>query len=261
MTVGAGIGHAAQTQPGTTARGMSGSASTVPAVDIILIAGLWLDGSAWDDVVPGLRELGHRPVPLTLPGQGAEPAAATLDDQVAAVLAAVDAASGRPLVVGHSAAATLAWLAADARPDRVAGVVLIGGWPSADGEAYADFFDSVDGVMPFPGWGPFEGPDSADLDEEARRRFAAATIPVPEPVTKGVVRLTDERRFAVPVVLVCPEFSPAQAREWITAGELPELARAEHLELVDIDSGHWPMATKPDELARLLAAAATRLAD
>jgi len=39
-------------------------------MDILLIAGLWLDGSAWDDVVPTLEALGHRPVPLTLPGQG-----------------------------------------------------------------------------------------------------------------------------------------------------------------------------------------------
>ena len=160
-------------------------------MDIVLVAGLWLDPSVWDDVVPALEELGHRPVPVALPGQGDGSASATLDDQVAAVLAAVDAASGRPLVVGHSAAATLAWLAADARPEKVGSVVLIGGWPSEDGKAYADFFETVDGAMPFPGWGPFEGPDSADLDEATRQRIAAAAIPVPEGVSKGVVHLTD----------------------------------------------------------------------
>jgi pimeloyl-ACP methyl ester carboxylesterase len=225
-------------------------------MDIVLIAGLWLDGSAWDTVVPELEALGHHPVPLTLPGQGDGTTSATLDDQVAAVLAAVDAASDKPLVVGHSAACTLAWLAADARPEKVAKIVLIGGFPSADGETYANFFEPTDGVMPFPGWEPFEGPDSADLDEETRARIAATMIPVPAGVTKGVVRLADERRYDVPIVLVCPEFTPAQAREWIAAGDLPELAKAKHLELVDIDSGHWPMVSKPAELARLLAAAA-----
>ncbi|MFD9701688.1 alpha/beta fold hydrolase [Lentzea sp. NPDC059081] len=225
-------------------------------MDILLIAGLWLDGSAWDEVAAELRSLGHRPVPLTLPGQGDGSSSATLDDQVATVLAAVDAASGKAVVAGHSAACSLAWLAADARPDVVSAVVLIGGFPTSDGRAYADFFEIEDGVMPFPGWTPFEGPDSADLDEDARRAFAAAAIPVPEGVATGIVRLTDERRFGVPVVVVCPEFTPDQAKGWIDAGDVPELAKAEHLEFVDIDSGHWPMHTRPAELARLIAAAA-----
>ena len=225
-------------------------------MDIVLLAGLWLDGSAWDEVVPALEALGHRSVPLTLPGQGDGSGSATLDDQVTAVLAAVDASSGKPMVVGHSAACTLAWLAADARPEKVAKVALIGGFPCSDGDSYADFFEPQDGAMPFPGWGAFEGPDSADLDEEARRSFAAAAIPVPEGVTRGVVRLADERRFDIPVVLVCPEFTPAQAQAWIGAGDVAELGKARHLDFADIDSGHWPMLSKPIELARLLAAAA-----
>ena len=79
---------------------------------------------------------------------------------------------------------------------------------------------------------------------------------MPEAVARGVVRLSDERRYDVPVVVVCPEFTPAQAREWIDAGDVPELARAKHVDFADIDSGHWPMITKPAELARVLAAAA-----
>lgn len=226
-------------------------------MDILLIAGLWLDGSAWDEVAPELTALGHRPVPLTLPGQGDGATAATLADQLAAVLAAVDAAPGKPLVVGHSAAASLAWLAADARPGKVAKAVLIGGFPIEDGRAYADHFAIEGGAMPFPGWASFEGPDAADLDRAARDRFASAAVPVPEGVARGVVCLTDERRFDVPVVLVCPEFTPAQAEKWIAAGASPELARAAHLTYVDLDSGHWPMTTRPREIAHTLARAAT----
>lgn len=224
-------------------------------MEIALIAGLWLDGSAWDPVVPQLAALGHHPVPLHLPGQGDGATTATLEDQVAAMLAAIDASGSKVVVVGHSAASTLAWLAADARPDSVATVVLIGGFPSAEGTAYADFFEPVDGLMAFPGWEPFEGPDSADLDAETRERMAAATVAVPAGVTKAVVHYSDERRFDVPVVVICPEFSPAQAREWIAAGDVPELAKAKRLAFVDLDSGHWPMLTKPAELAALIAEA------
>ena len=222
-------------------------------MDIVLIAGMWLDGSAWSDVVPELEKLGHRPVPLTLPGQGDGNTDATYDDQVAAVVAAVDAADGKALVVGHSAACALAWVAADARPDKIARVALIGGMPSADGETYFGFFEPVDGVVPFPGWEPFEGPDSDDISDELKATVAAGAIAVPAAVTQGVLHLSDERRYDVPVTMVCPEFTPAQAKEWVEAGEIPELAKSTDLGYVDIDSGHWPMFTKPVELARILA--------
>src|SRR5690606_2795240 len=98
----------------------------------------------------------------------------------------VDSASEKPWVVGHSAAANLAWMAADARPEQVAGLAMVGGFPLADGQPYAPNFPVVDGAMPFPGWEPFEGPDAADLDEAARARLAAAAIPVPEGVARAV---------------------------------------------------------------------------
>ena len=110
--------------------------------------------------------------------------------------------------------------------------------------------------MPFPGWGEFEGPDSADLGDAAKQAIASAAIPVPEGVTQRVIRLADERRYDVPVVLVCPEFTPAQAREWIEHGQVPELAKSKKVSFLDIDSGHWPMISAPAELARLLARAA-----
>jgi pimeloyl-ACP methyl ester carboxylesterase len=222
-------------------------------MDILLIAGLWLDGSAWDNVAVQLEARGHRAVPVALPGQGDGNTSATLADQLAAVVAAVDAAAGKPMVVGHSAACSLAWLAADARPGKISKVAMIGGFPSSGGEAYFGFsFPTRDGAMPFPGWGEFEGPDSADLDDAAKRAIASAAIPVPEAVTGGVMTLADERRYDVPVVLVCPEFSPAQAREWIEQGEIPELAKSKNVSFLDIDSGHWPMISAPAELARLL---------
>lgn len=225
-------------------------------MDIILIAGLWLEASVWDGVAAELRAYGHRPVPLALPGVDDGSATATLDDQVAAALAAVDT-SDRPMVVGHSAACSLAWMVADQRPDALDRVVLVGGFPEADGVVYADFFDTVDGVMPFPGWAAFEGADTADLDEATKQRLASGAIPVPQGVSKGVVRLADTRRFDIPVTLVCPEYTPEQAKAWINGGDVRELASARHLSILDIDSGHWPMVSRPAELSSVLHAAAT----
>jgi pimeloyl-ACP methyl ester carboxylesterase len=206
--------------------------------------------SVWDPVVPLLAGA----VPVTLPGQGDGNTSATLDDQVAAVVAAVDAATDRVVVVGHSAACSLAWLAADARPEKVAKVVLIGGLLPDNGQKYADLFPIEDGLMAFPGWSAFEGPDSDDLSPSVRASMQESMVPVPVEVARGIVRLTDERRYDVPVAAICPEFTPAQAREWIEAGDTPETALVKHLDLIDIDSGHWPMVTRPAELAAMLAA-------
>lgn len=223
-------------------------------MDVILIAGLWLPGSIWTDVCSELKSRGHRPLPVALPGVDDTSTTATLADQLTATLQAFDAAN-RPMVVGHSASCTLAWMIADQRPDAIDQVALVGGFPSSDGDAYADFFPTVDGVMAFPGWGPFEGADSADLGRPDRDRIASLTVPVPEAVSKGIVRLSDDRRLDVPVLLVCPEYSPDQAKAWIDAGDVPELSQAKKIAFVDIDSGHWPMVSRPAELARILDAA------
>jgi pimeloyl-ACP methyl ester carboxylesterase len=224
-------------------------------MDIILIAGLWLPRSIWTEVCAELESLGHRPVAVALPGVDDGSTTATLADQLTASLAAVDAAT-RPMVVGHSAACTLAWMIADRRPEAVDQVVFVGGFPASDGAIYADFCPVVGGAMAFPGWATFEGPDTADLGETDRERLAAAMIAVPAGVAEGTVRLSDDRRFLVPILAVCPEYSPAQARAWIDAGDIPALGRARRVEFVDIDSGHWPMVTRPAELARILDTAA-----
>ncbi len=220
---------------------------------MILIGGLWTDASVWDAVVPELTARGVEAVPATLPGQGDGEREATLDGQVAAAVAAVDSAGDPVTVVGHSAACTLAWLAADARPERVDRVVLIGGMPNEDGSLYADYFEPQDGVVAFPGWEPFAGLDSDDLSAEQKLVFAGDAVTVPEAVTRGTVRLTDERRYDIPVVMVCPEYSAEDAKAWVDAGDVPELAKASSVTYVDIDSGHWPMISKPVELAELLA--------
>lgn len=224
-------------------------------MNIILIAGLWLPHTVWQDVISELHGLGHRPIALALPGVDDGATSSTLDDQLAAALAVVDTTTGPVVVVGHSAASTMAWLVADRRPERVHCAIMIGGFPSANGTSYADFFPIVDGAMSFPGWEPFEGPDAADLDDTARARIVRDAVPVPESVARGTVTFSDERRYDVPVVLVCPEYTPEQARTWIDDGDVPELARTRRVSFVDIDSGHWPMITRPAQLAELIDAA------
>src|SRR5699024_4193567 len=116
-------------------------------MDILLVAGLWLPRSVWNDVTGLLGDREHHGVPVALPGQD-DDSAATLSGQLDAVINQIDASPGAPVVVGHSAACSLVWLSADARPYKIGKVVLVGGFPHSEGEPYADFFDYEDGVMP-----------------------------------------------------------------------------------------------------------------
>lgn len=232
---------------------------------IVLIPGLWLDGSSWDRVVPVLQRAGHTTHPLTLPGlesPEADRQAIGLQDHVDAVVAAVDAVpadEGRVLVVGHSLGSALAYAAADARPERVAGTVYIGGFPARDGEPLGSF-TAGNGEIQLPSWEDIGEDDLKDLDDAARADFRARAVPSPERVTTDPVRLTDERRFDVPVTVICPEFSASDLRGWIDGGEPPvqEFTKLRNVEYVDLPTGHWPQFSRPDDLGAAINAAAAK---
>ena len=84
---------------------MSAAPDSVPRMDVLLIPGLWLDASSWEDVLPSVRAEGLRARPLTMPGVGrpaAESADVGISDWVDSVVAEIDRADGEVVVVGHS---------------------------------------------------------------------------------------------------------------------------------------------------------------
>ena len=231
-------------------------------MDIILIPGLWLDGSSWDKVVPVLEQAGHRTHALTLPGMEAKDAdrsEITLRDHVDAVVAVIDSVDptgGKVVLVGHSAGGAIAYAAVDARPDRVARVVYVGGFPTGDGDALASGYPAKNGEVPLADWSVFEDEDLADLDDKARAEFRERAIPSPEHVTRGPQQLSDERRYDVPVTVISTEFTSEMLRGWIERGLAPvrEFTKIRDVEYVDVPTGHWPQFTRPEELGRAILA-------
>jgi pimeloyl-ACP methyl ester carboxylesterase len=231
-------------------------------MDIILIPGLWLDASSWDDVIPALERAGHRVHALTMPGLG-EPADITSDigiaDWVDAAVAAVDEIGGDVVVVGHSGGGNVAWGVADARPDRVSRVIFVDTVPPPPGNGISEF-PTVDGVVPFPGWDFFEDEDVHDLDEATRTRTEPLTSSVPARVPTDGIALTDTARHRVPVTLLMGDLDQAAFEglidQWGAFGE--EYRAIEDAEVIRIGSAHWPQFTVPDRLAELLDGAITR---
>ena len=224
-------------------------------MDIILIPGLWLEASSWDDVVPALQAAGHRTSPMTLPGVG-EPADRSADvgmsDWVAAVVDEIDAADGPVVLVGHSGGGNVVWGAADARADRVARVVFVDTVPPPPDSGISEF-DLVDGVIPFPGWDFFPDQEVSDLDEQTRARTLPLTRSVPARVPSDAVRLTGERH-RVPVTILMGSMDQQQMEAELDRwGAYADEYRAiDDVTVVKIGSGHWPQFSVPDRLAELI---------
>ena len=231
-------------------------------MDIILIPGFWLDGSSWDEVVPALREAGHRPHAVTLPGmesKDADRSKITLRDHVDAVVGVIDSldpASGKVVLVGHSGGGAVAHAAVDARPDRVARVVYVDSGPLGEGGIINDEFPAANGEIPLPDWAVFDDEDLVDLDDDLRAAFRERAIPTPEHVAIDPQRLSDERRYDVPVSVIACEFPSAALREWMEQGHpyVRELGKIRDVDFIDLPTGHWPQFTRPVQLGQAILA-------
>lgn len=227
-------------------------------MDVILVPGLWLDGSSWDGVVPALKDAGHRTHALTLPGmesKDADRSEITLRDHVDAVVEVIDSigpADGTVLLVGHSGGGAIAHAAVDARPERVARVVYVDAGPLGHGGVINDELPAESGEVPLPDWSLFEDEDLVDLDDKLRAAFRERAIPSPVHVARDPQQLTDERRYDVPITVITCEFPSAMLREWIAQGHpyVRELAKVRNVDYIDLPTGHWPQFTRPADLAR-----------
>ena len=231
-------------------------------MDIVLIPGLWLDGSSWEEVVPFLQQAGHNIHPLTLPGMestDADRSKITLRDQVEAVVAVIDSfdsAAGPVVLVGHSGGGAVAHAAVDARPARIARVVYVDSLPLGEGGVINDAFPAENGEVPLPDWSLFDEEDLIDLHDEMRARFRERAIAAPVHVARDPQQLSDERRYDVPVTVISCEFPSAMIQELIEQGHdyVQELAKIRHVEYIDLATGHWPQFTRPKELGQAILA-------
>lgn len=231
---------------------------------VVLVPGFWLGAWAWDDVVPVLREQGLQASALTLPGlepDHPDRSSVTLEDHVRAIEAAIDAApdGAQVVLVAHSGAAVPATAALDRHVDRVAHVVWVDTAPVVDGFALDP--DAAGGEHPLAAqWDEeYEQGSMAGLDERHLATFRERAVPQPGATLRQAVHLVDERRLQVPMTLVATGFSGADYRSYAEQGVsfLAGLLAYDRLELVDLPTGHWPMWSRPADLARIIAEGAT----
>jgi pimeloyl-ACP methyl ester carboxylesterase len=220
---------------------------------IILVPGFWLGAWAWDEVAAALRADGHVVTALTLPGlesADADRSSITLADHVDAICDAV-AAAGRPVVLAvHSASGFSGYAASDRIPEQIAAMVYV---DTAPGKGALDpDFEGTELPMK---WESIEAEENLDgLSEEQKETFRQRAVPVPGALLREHVELTNDARRDIPSTIICTGFTSEQYQESAKQGYsflagLPELR---DVTWVDLPTSHWPMWSRPQEIAEIL---------
>ena len=225
------------------------------AAPIILVPGFWLGAWAWDEVAADLRADGLDVTAITLPGlesADADRSSITLSDHIDAIVNAVKAAEVPVVLAVHSASGFSGYAASDRVPDRIAAMVYV---DTAPGKGALD--PDLEGDKPMV-WKDIEAEENLDgLSEEQKETFRQRAVPVPGGVLREIVELSNEARKDIPSTFICTGFSAEQYQtyakehpEWAFLAGIPELRNARW---IDLPTSHWPMWSRPKELAAIIA--------
>ncbi|MCT9142334.1 alpha/beta fold hydrolase [Streptomyces violarus] len=227
--------------------------------DFVLVAGTWLGAWAWDEVAAELRAAGHDVQAVTLSGLAERRGLpAGQQTHVQDIVDAVERLDPRDVVlVGHSYAGVPVGQAAERIGDRLARVVFVDAMVPVAGESALSGWPSEpvrEAIAASGFWPPLTAPDYAgqDLTDEQIARIVNGSTPHPgATATEPAVLRGDLGEL------------PATYIKCLRDGDEPmpvvaELLRSDRWELIEMDTGHWPMFSRPRELARVLHESATR---
>jgi pimeloyl-ACP methyl ester carboxylesterase len=221
---------------------------------IVLVPGFWLGAWAWDEVAAALRSDGHEVTAVTLPGLesvDADRSAITMSDHVEAICDAVRAAGAPVVLAVHSGAGAPGYGASDRVPELIAAMVYVDTGP-AKGALDASF----EGVeKPLPAQEELAKNENLDgLTEEQLETFRRRAVPEPGAALREAAELTNDARLDVPSTVVCTGYTSEQYKDAAKEGQewLGGLADLRHVTYVDLPTSHWPMWSRPRELAGII---------
>lgn len=243
----------------------------------VLVPGFWLGGWAWRAVATTLRSAGHDVHAVTLAGLAEKKHLinpdVNLDTHTLDVFNLIEYEGLTDVIlVGHSYAGLVITAVADRLVSKLNKLVYVDTAPLPTGMALIDFYPSdlrktyrqrvaMEGGgtrLPFPPWEELEKSGAAkDLDEELRAVIQARATDMPFGAARQQVQLAKTGRAKLPKLAIWCTTSSQQVRQFVDSGNavFQELAGPEWT-FIDLPTGHWPMFSKPRELAEILKDAA-----
>ncbi|MBS1793130.1 MAG: alpha/beta hydrolase [Acidobacteria bacterium] len=224
---------------------------TVPPKTVVLVHGLFADGSSWGKIIPLLQARGLKVVAVQNP-------LTSLADDVAATKRAIDAAPGPVILVGHSWGGNVITQAGN--NEKVSALVYIAAFALSKGQSVNDLYKEY----PKPEWfgsAVLDPGGFLTLPSSAVSSFFAQDLPAAETdiitATQGpaYVRAFDDK---------VTETAWSSKPSWyVVAADdrmiSPDIERATAKKIgatvTVLQSSHVPMLSKPGEVADVILAA------
>jgi pimeloyl-ACP methyl ester carboxylesterase len=223
------------------------------AAPIVLVPGFWLGAWAWDEVAEALRADGFDVTALTLPGlesADADRSKVRFADHVDAICEAVQAAGAPAVLAVHSGTGATGYAASDRIPERIAAMVYVDSGPATG--PLDSGFEGVE--MPLV-WEEIEAEENLDgLSDEQKETFRERALPEPGAAVREGAELTNEARLDLPTTAICTGFTSEQYKDAVKEGQtwLGGFAELRDITWVDLPTSHWPMWSRPRELAQII---------
>jgi pimeloyl-ACP methyl ester carboxylesterase len=217
------------------------------ATNIVLVHGLWADGSSWSKVIPILEKAGHRVIAVQL-------AAHSLADDVATVKRAIDLVGGPTILVGHSYGGFVITNAAF-NNKNVTGLVYVTAFAPDAGESTGNFVDVA--KLP-PGLLVFDSGGFAYLNPKMFHEAFVQDANATEAETLAVVQKPAHQSLLTeksgpPAWKQLPTWFAVSENDRIIPPDTERMfAKRMNATTISLNSSHASLVTHPDEIAELI---------
>jgi pimeloyl-ACP methyl ester carboxylesterase len=225
--------------------------STANSTNIVLVHGLWADGSSWSKVIPILKNAGHRVIAVQL-------AAHSLADDVATVKRAIDLVGGPTILVAHSFGGFVI-TNAGYNNKNVTGLVYVSAFAPDEGESAVNFVPVAS--LP-PGLLVFDSGGFAYLNPKMFHEAFAQDVNATEAETLAVVQKPAHQslfteRSGPPAWKQLPTwFEVSESDRIIPPDAQRQFAQRMNATTISLNSSHASLVSHPNEIAQLILDAA-----